>query len=176
LHVNHRPASAARLAASILATALLSSAACAQSYAEKPLLAVGEFGFVDTSGEPRDQRQQHEARLAAFGAALRSDLANQYRVIRFACESRPCNEDAAAVLTQARISGARYLLVGAVHKMSTLVGWAKAQIIDLRDDKVAFERLLSFRGDDDEAWRRAEQFLVDQIESSDFSSRSQPAR
>src|SRR6478672_8609968 len=107
------------------------------------------------------QRQQHEARLAAFGAALRSDLANQYRVIRFACESRPCNEDAAAVLTQARISSARYLLVGAVHKMSTLVGWAKAQIIDLRDDKVAFERLLSFRGDDDEAWRRAEQFLVD---------------
>ena len=60
--------------------------------------------------------------------------------------------------------------------MSTLVGWAKAQIIDLRDDKVAFERLLSFRGDDDEAWRRAEQFLVDQIESSDFLSRSQPAR
>jgi hypothetical protein len=57
LHVSYHSASATRIAASILVTALLSSAASAQNDAEKPLLAVGEFGFVDTSGEPRDQRQ-----------------------------------------------------------------------------------------------------------------------
>ncbi len=170
-----RPLRALPIVWALLACALfaaLPSRALAQ-VAEKPALAVGDFGFIDTSGEPQDQRQQHDTRLAAFGAALRNDLSGKYRIVRFACESRPCNEDAGAVVNEARKAGARYLLIGAIHKMSTLLGWAKVQIVDLSDEKIVFEKLLSFRGDNDEAWRRAEQFLVDQIESSDLASRAQ---
>jgi hypothetical protein len=50
-----------------------------------------------------------------------------------------------------------------VHKMSTLVQWAKTQLIDVEEDRLIDDRWLSFRGDDDESWRRAERFLVKKL-------------
>ena len=47
-----------------------------------------------------------------------------------------------------------------IHKESTLVQWAKVDVVDVERDKVVYDRLLSFRGDDAYAWRRAEEFLV----------------
>ncbi len=56
-----------------------------------------------------------------------------------------------------------YLLIGRFQKMSTLVQWAKFDIIDVKARKVVFDRYVSFRGDSDAAWRRAEAFIVRQI-------------
>ena len=56
-----------------------------------------------------------------------------------------------------------FLLVSSVHKMSTLVQWAKFDIIDVKARTVVFDRLVTFRGDNDEAWRRAESFIVREI-------------
>jgi hypothetical protein len=62
-----------------------------------------------------------------------------------------------------RKAGARLLLFGGVHKMSTLVQWAQAQIIDIEKNIVIDDRHLSFRGDSDDAWRRAEAFLAKKL-------------
>jgi len=47
--------------------------------------------------------------------------------------------------------------------MSSLIEWAKIQIADEDEGRVVFDRLLSFRGDNDEAWRRAESFAARQV-------------
>jgi hypothetical protein len=47
--------------------------------------------------------------------------------------------------------------------MSTLIQFGKAQAVDLEADKLVFDQTVSFRGDDDEAWRRAALFLAEQI-------------
>jgi hypothetical protein len=67
------------------------------------------------------------------------------------------------LLGKAQAAGARYLLISSFHKMSTLVQWAKFDMVDLKGRNVVFSRLVSFRGDNDEAWRRAKSFVVRQI-------------
>jgi hypothetical protein len=71
--------------------------------------------------------------------------------------------DPQSLTDAARQSGARLLLYGGVHKMSTLIQFGKAQIVDLKTDKVVFDRMISFRGDNDEAWQRAGEFLAEDL-------------
>ena len=83
------------------------------------------------------------------------------------------------MLGKAKAAGAAYLLIGRVHKMSTLVQQAKFDIIDVKARKVVFDRYVTFRGDNDEAWRRAESFIARQIldrrsGDSAASARQQP--
>jgi hypothetical protein len=40
---------------------------------------------------------------------------------------------------------------------------AKFDVIDVKARKIVFGRYITFRGDNDEAWRRAESFLAGQI-------------
>jgi len=47
--------------------------------------------------------------------------------------------------------------------MSTLVQWAKVSAIDVGTRRILFEKLYTFRGDNDEAWRRAETFVSREI-------------
>ncbi|WP_425248644.1 DUF2380 domain-containing protein [Chelativorans salis] len=61
-------------------------------------------------------------------------------------------------------SDAGYLLIGEVHKMSTLVGWVKFAVLDLNSNRPVCDRFLSYRGDNDEAWRQAAAFAVRDIE------------
>jgi hypothetical protein len=63
----------------------------------------------------------------------------------------------------ARRAGAQLLLFGGIHKLSTLVQWAKAQVIDMQTEQLVFDRLMTFRGDNDDAWQHAEAFLVKDI-------------
>ncbi|OIQ65912.1 hypothetical protein GALL_525240 [mine drainage metagenome] len=71
--------------------------------------------------------------------------------------------DADQLLDKAHAAGAARLLIGSVHKMSTLVQWAKFDIVDVKTRNVVFNRLVTFRGDNDEAWRRAESFIAREI-------------
>jgi hypothetical protein len=48
------------------------------------------------------------------------------------------------------------------------VQWARAQVIDVAAERLAFDRLLSFRGDNDKAWQRTEAFLVNELLAADL--------
>ncbi|KYG99091.1 DUF2380 domain-containing protein, partial [Bradyrhizobium sp. DOA1] len=120
------------------------SPACAQAAIG---VAMDDFSYTDTSGEPTNQTAAHERRLAAFMAALRRDIgeAGRYRLVQSA-------ED-----------GAAFKVIGGIQKTSTLVQWAKVAVIDVSAKKLAMDKLYSFRGDSDEAWERAEIFLSREI-------------
>jgi hypothetical protein len=47
--------------------------------------------------------------------------------------------------------------------MSTLVQWAKFDLVEVKTRNVVFNRLVTFRGDNDKAWRHAESFIVREI-------------
>jgi len=157
------------LAGAMLATLPL-VAAWAQDGGQIPL-AIADFDYTDTSGEAADQRAAHAGRLADFAALLREELAasGKYRIVTLACAKPPCSAartDAAELIEAARAAGARLLLYGGIHKMSTLVQFGRAQAVDLKADKLVFDQAISFRGDDDEAWRRAGMFLAEQLVST----------
>ncbi|MES1149527.1 MAG: DUF2380 domain-containing protein, partial [Bradyrhizobium guangdongense] len=61
---------------------------------------------------------------------------------------------------------AKVLIVGGIHKVSTLVQWARAVAIDLSTNRVLFSKLFTFRGDDDEAWQRAEAFVSQDVRAA----------
>jgi TolB-like protein len=96
-------------------------------------LSVLGLDFVDTSGEPTDQTAAHQ-RAADFVSALQRDLVanGQYRVVPMSCGSAPCEPvmNPAELQKAARAAGARFVVLGSVHKMSTLVRWAKIQVAD----------------------------------------------
>ena len=133
-------------------------------------LAVLDLDYVDTSGEPTDQTAAHQRRAANFVSALQRDLVanGQYRVVPMSCGSEPCEPvmNPAELQKAARAAGARFILLGGVHKMSSLVQWAKIQIADEEQGRIVFDRLLTFRGDTDEAWQKAESFVARDVLSS----------
>jgi hypothetical protein len=132
------------------------------------VIAVIDFDYVDASGEARDQRQEHQARLDAFTHELRPNLgeAAKFRLINPTSRQGPCSVADATLnelVVAAREAGADVVLVGGLQKTSTLVQWAKIQAIDVRSERVVLEKLFTFRGDTDEAWRRAETFIFNKI-------------
>jgi hypothetical protein len=133
-----------------------------------PALAIVALDYIDTSGEVRDQRADHARRLDAFMESLRSDLAagGKFRVVALDCPPAACPSSSSPpdeIAATAGKTGAAYVLVGGIHKTSTLVQWAKVDIIDIGRHKVVFERLLTFRGDADASWQHAEAFLARDI-------------
>jgi hypothetical protein len=71
--------------------------------------------------------------------------------------------EAGQLLDKAQAAGASYLLISSFHKLSTLVQWAKFDIVDVKMRNVVFNRLVTFRGDNDKAWGHAESFIVREI-------------
>jgi hypothetical protein len=142
--------------------------------AEPLPVAVADFDYRDTSGEPRDQRAEHAEQLKALGDRLRAALAGsgRYRIVALTCGSAPCpsaGADPDAVVAAARQAGARLLVYGGLQKMSTLIQYLKAQVVDLEANALTFDRLLTFRGDNEEAWQRAEKFLARELMAQELS-------
>jgi len=131
-----------------------------------PSLAFAGFSYKDTSGEIRDQTQEHNARLNMLNRLFREKLASsgRFAVVGIDCQSPACAvQDGVAPATlveSASKAGARYLVAGGVQKMSTLVQWARITILDLKERKALLDRLYTFRGDTDDAWRHAALFAV----------------
>jgi Protein of unknown function (DUF2380) len=135
---------------------------------EPPVLAVAEIQYIDTSGEVIDQSADHFRRLREFEASLRRDLAasGKVRNATLDCPPNACSVgdiELGPLLDKAQAAGAAYLLISSFHKLSTLVQWAKFDIVDVKTRNVVFNRLVTFRGDNDEAWRHAESFMVREI-------------
>lgn len=128
-----------------------------------PAVMVADFSYLDTSGEPVDQSAAHQRRLQAFMAALRSELAadQRLRLVEPSC-APACLADATstdALRHVATEAGAQLVVLGGIQKTSTLVQWARAAVVDVASNRVMFEKIYTFRGDDDEAWQRAEIFI-----------------
>ena len=123
-------------------------------------VSVDDFKYIDTSNEPIDQTAVHEKRLRAFMTALRDDVTTdrRFELVPSSCASN-CPTDGPALrdrLRAASQAGAQILIIGALHKMSTLVQLAEIAAIDTTSQRVLFKKYFSFRGDNDEAWQRAE--------------------
>ena len=152
----------------LVAAVLLCAGSQSRAQAEVPVMAVAEIQYSDTSGEVLDQGADHFRRLREFEASLRTDLAASGKIQNVAldCPPNACSIgeiEPAQLLDKAQSAGAGYLLISSFHKVSTLVQWAKVDIIDVKTHNVVFNRLVTFRGDGDEAWRHAETFIVRQI-------------
>jgi hypothetical protein len=132
-------------------------------------VAIDDFIYLDTSGELTDQAAAHRSRLEQFMAALRGDVAadHTYRLVASACTS-PCTQSAMTPdrLRTAKADGAAILITGAIHKMSTLVQWAKVSVVDTGTNRVVFDKLYTFRGDNEQAWQRAETFVSQDIRAA----------
>jgi hypothetical protein len=126
-------------------------------------VAVAGFDFVDSAGEAADQASRHAQQIAAFEEIVGQELAasRKFAVKALSCGQPRCTMEDPGVdrlAAAARSGGARYLLVGSLHKMSTLIGWAKLVIVDLDHEGRVCDRLLTYRGDTAEAWRHAAGF------------------
>jgi hypothetical protein len=115
-------------------------------------VSIDDFSYVDTSGEVIDQTAAHQKRLDAFMRALRADVAAEPRY-RLVSSAAPAGE-------------ARIKVVGGVQKMSTLVQWAKVAVIDVGASSVLYEKLYTFRGDNDEAWEHARMFVSREVRAA----------
>jgi hypothetical protein len=158
-----------------LGLVLITAAVCCASpgrqalaQAKPPVVAVAEIQYVDTSGEVIDQSADHFRRLREFEASLRTDLAASGKVqnVVLDCPPNACSVgdiEADQLLDKAQAAGAGYLLISSFHKLSTLVQWAKFDIVDVKARNVVFNRLVTFRGDNDKAWQHAESFIVREI-------------
>jgi hypothetical protein len=167
---------AARLAAAILSALLLVWASPGAAIAATPPLsmAVLDFDYIDTSGEVQDQTSAHQAQLQAMMQSIRGNLVQdgKYRLVPIVCGADPCSMQRsvpADLMDATRRAGARLLLFGGIHKMSTLVQWAKVQVVDVESDKLVFDRVYTFRGDSAEAWRRATEYMVKELAARDFT-------
>ena len=135
------------------------------SHAAAPLaVAVADFDYFDTSGEVTNQSAEHQARVASFAQLLRDNLAagSDYRVVPIECPDRPCTANSMSqelFIAAARRAGARLVVYGGIRKMSTLVQWGEIQLIDLEAEKLLMRRTVTFRGDNDAAYRHAADFV-----------------
>jgi hypothetical protein len=147
----------------LLAACLFLPAASASSAEIK--LALSEFFLVDSSGEARDQSAEHSARLKRMSEIVAAELSKSggFSMVEMACPAPGCSGQTMkldALLERARAADARFLAIGAVEKMSTLVLWSRLEVYDVASGKLAFNRLFTVRGDNDEAWQRARLYMA----------------
>ncbi|MFO1035531.1 MAG: DUF2380 domain-containing protein [Geminicoccaceae bacterium] len=145
---------------------LLLALAATGAWAGQPVtVAVLDVEYIDTSGEVRDQSQEHAARAARLVEAMRDGLSasDGYRGVALSCGDDPCTArttEPATLVKLARSAGAGLILVPTVQKMSTLVQFAKVQAIAVATGDIVFDRWLTFRGDTDESWRRLQEYVL----------------
>ena len=127
-------------------------------------VSIEDFRYLDTSQEPVDQTSVHQARMQTLMAGLRKDIAADPRFLLAHSFTQSCTDEAQAGPDPS--AGAKIRIVGGVHKVSTLVQWARVRLVDAGTNKVLHYRLYTFRGDSQDAWDHAEAFLSEDIRSS----------
>ena len=144
-----------------LGSSLISDASAATA------VSVDDFNYVDTSNEPTDQTAVHQKQLRAFMTALRNDVTadRRFELVPSSCAPNCPTEGPALVdrLRAASQAGTQILIIGIVHKLSTLVQVVRIAAIDTTAQRVVFRKYFQFRGDNDEAWQRAERFVSEEV-------------
>ena len=127
-----------------------------------PLVAVFPLEVVDTSGEPPNP--QWPTRVPAVTRLLADGLAasGQYLAVAAAPagDGAPVHQCAACWRDPARAAGAELAAIAVVQKMSTLIAALHVWLVEVATGKVAWQGAVSLRGDTDEAWRRAMDYLL----------------
>lgn len=125
-------------------------------------LAIFPVKLLDTSHEARDQQGDHLRRLELMVAVLAQEMPGT--PVPAAEIARACpQETAECLMTLLRQRGDGRGLFIVVQKSSTLILQAFASIVDANSGKLIVHKELSFRGDNDEAWRRAGRFMAGQL-------------
>ena len=107
-----------------------------------------------------------------FSRLMREDVgkSGKFAFADFQCSPPECavidGVPTGALVASARTAGARYLVSGGIQKISTLVQLARLVVLDVETGKPVFDRVFTFRGDNDEAWRRAAHFLARHIDDA----------
>src|SRR5271165_2975033 len=127
-------------------------------------VAVLDFTYSDTAGEARDMTSEHQKWLEALAAGLRKgfERTGAYRVVTPVCHPEPCEVGRTSpdqLEGAAKEAGTQLLVMGGVHKESTLLQWAKVLAVNLVDNQVVTDKLVTFRGVIEAAWERAEEFI-----------------
>jgi hypothetical protein len=159
-----------------LGSSLISDASAATP-GQALAVSVDDFNYVDTSNEPTDQTAVHQTRLQIFMTALRDDVTAdpRFELVPSSCASN-CPTDGPALRDQLRAAsqaGSQILIIGIVHKLSTLVQVVRIAAVDTTAQRVVFRKYFQFRGDNDEAWLRAERFVSEEVRRRLLESRSQ---
>ncbi len=142
--------------------------------------------MADTSGETPSRAKEHEDRLAALTRFLSNELVEHRlysavdptpidREIGRARATQPLDKCNGCELDLARMVHADHVLVGAVDKVSTLIGSLRLTIVDVATGQRLFGRTLGFRGDTDEAWQHAVRFFVRDLEATPATVTNEPA-
>jgi Protein of unknown function (DUF2380) len=119
----------------------------------------------------------HQERLRAFMTALRDDVTadRRFELMPSSCASS-CPTEGPALgdrLRAASQAGTQILIIGIVQKLSTLVQNVLTVAVDTTSQRVVFKKFFTFRGDDDEAWQRAERFVSEEVRDRLLETRSQ---
>ncbi|WP_061848254.1 DUF2380 domain-containing protein [Bradyrhizobium sp. DOA1] len=160
----------------LLGSSSLISGASAENAGHAMAVSIDDFKYRDTSNELTDQTAVHEKRLRAFMTALRDDVTadRRFQLVPSSCGTS-CPTDEPALrdrLRAASLAGAQILIIGGFHKMSTLVQFAQTVAIDTASQRIVFRKYFQFRGDNDEAWQRAERFVSGELRDRLLESRS----
>jgi hypothetical protein len=148
--------------------------------ADRGTIAVLPFKLLDTSAEPADQNKDHKRRLSDMGSAMARELPETRAfsgatIVGDSEVSKACpRETPDCLLRVARSKGAAFALFGVLHKSSTLIMQLFLTIVPVDRSKTLLSRELNFRGDNDQSWTRAKDFLVDQIHRELGSSLKSP--
>lgn len=118
--------------------------------------------LLDTSHEAQDQAADHAQRLDLMADALAERIPGQ-RVSQDEVAQACPRETTECLMQLLRDKGADRGLFIVVQKSSTLILQAFASVVDMRDDSLIIHKELNFRGDNDESWRRAGQFMARQL-------------
>jgi hypothetical protein len=164
------------LAAMLCGTlAVLRPSGEAQAQSAAPItMAVADFDNLDTSGESGDRAAAHADRILAFAEILRDTLSEheKFEMVGLACPASPCSASRVQprkLMQAARESGARVLVYGGIQKMSTLVQFGFVEAIDLETNRSVFKQAISFRGDTDEAFRHAANYVANYLNEITFT-------
>lgn len=143
-------------------------------------VAVLDFELIDTSleGETKGPRADEQARLARLGPRLRERLAASGRFS--VLDSAPVAAEAHAVNLQAcggcdatfaRRLGADLSVTGTVQKVSNLILNMNIYIRDAGTGSLVAGMSADFRGNTDESWSRALDWLIDhRLLAQDFGA------
>ena len=148
---------------------VLTLVSAAPAYADPPKVAVFDFELVDTSlqGEMYGPRSDEHDRLLHAGEQLRNDLAasGRFQVIDIA----PVNAAAHGSNLQAcggcdvrfgEKLGAELVITGVVQKVSNLILNINIYVRDVHTGQLIAAASTDMRGNTDESWSRAMNYLV----------------
>jgi len=118
--------------------------------------------LLDTSHEAEDQAGDHARRLDLLSGVLSEELSGvtlSREEVAAACP----RETTDCLLGLLKDRGAERGLFIVVQKTSTLILQIFASVVDVGEERMVVHKELNFRGDNDEAWRRAGRFLARQL-------------